>query len=499
MAKLYRCNTERAPGRQRLRTPVCIVEAVVNETQVHENKLPPVRPVALTRMQRRLLTGTAVVIGLIVLTAGAVRIWLPGDAAIAARLSAKFEQRTGVGLTIGSLHWGVRPLLVVNVSEVATLQKPPITVRRIDVQLSWSALLQRRVQIERIEVDGAVLPRDSVRAFRGRGDDLGHMPAGGFMAGIFKPAEVLVEHVRFQDVRWVDQRGLALAYDGLIDFDAGWRPRHAEVMRPGTAPPVKLTLDREAWAPAQPVGVGQVDHWRVEIDVGGGTWNGRSSLEAVADGKWRITAQLEPRNVNVTQLVEAFGRRSAVAGRLYGKTELHMEAADPGRLISTLHTRTPFFIKPATLLHFDLAKAVKTAGISRKGQTPLDELSGTLDTQATDDGTELRFTHLKARSGLLTASGSATVLNRKLSGEAAVDVIDGIVGVPFKISGTTEAPELSMTGAALTGAAIGTAVLPGVGTAIGARIGQQVERLFGGENKSKAPARSGATASPRAR
>jgi len=367
---------------------------------------------------------------------------------------------------------------------VATQQKQPITVRHIGVQLSWSALLQRRVQIVRIDVEGAVLPRASVREFRGRGDDLGRTPAGGFGAGIFTLADVPVEHVRFEDVRWVDQTGLALAYDGHIDFDAGWRPRHAEVMRSGTVPPVKLTLQHEAWTPQQ---TAEVDRWRVEIDAGGGTWSGRSVLEATEGGKWRITAQLEPRNVDVTQLVEAFGRRSAIAGRLYGKTELHMEAADPGKLISTLHTRTPFTIRPATLMRFDLAKAVRTAGASRNGQTSLDELGGTLDTQATDDGMQLRFTNLKARSGLLTASGNAIVLNRKLSGEVAVDLIDGVVGVPFKISGTTEAPELSLTGAALTGAAIGTAVLPGVGTAIGARIGQQVERLFGGKKKAGAP------------
>jgi hypothetical protein len=453
-------------------------------THVHEIRFPPVHLVALTRTQRRLATGAVAVLGLIVVAAGALRLWLPGDAEIAARLASEFEQRTGVGLTIGSLHWSVRPLPVVSVSEVTTQQKQPITVRRLSVQLSWSALLQRRVQIARIEIDGAVLPRASVREFRGRGDDLGRMPTGGFGAGIFTFADVPVEHVRFEDVRWVDQTGLALAYDGHVDFDAGWRPRHAEVVRPGTTPPVKLTLEHEAWTPAR---TAEVDRWRVEIDVGGGTWSGRSLLETMDGGKWRITAQLEPRNVDVTQLVEAFGRRSAIAGRLYGKTELHMEAADPGNLISTLHTRTPFTIKPATLLRFDLAKAVKTAGTQRDGQTPLDELGGTLDTQATDDGTQLRFTNLKARSGLLTASGNATVLNRKLSGEAAVDLVDGIVGVPFRISGTTEAPELSLTGAALTGAAIGTAVLPGVGTAIGARIGQQVERLFGGKKKPGAP------------
>jgi hypothetical protein len=79
------------------------------------------------------------------------------------------------------------------------------------------------------------------------------------------------------------------------------------------------------------------------------------------------------------------------------------------------------------------------------------------------------------------------VLNRRLDGEMAVDLVDGVVGVPIKLGGTLDAPELSLTGGALAGAAMGSAVLPGVGTAIGARIGQQLEKLFGSGERKPAP------------
>jgi len=88
---------------------------------------------------------------------------------------------------------------------------------------------------------------------------------------------------------------------------------------------------------------------------------------------------------------------------------------------------------------------------------------------------------------VLTASGNLKLFNRKLDGEIAVDLVDGVVGVPLKVGGSMSDPELSLTGAALTGAAIGSAVLPGVGTAIGARVGQQVEKLFGGDKPKPAP------------
>ena len=155
-----------------------------------------------------------------------------------------------------------------------------------------------------------------------------------------------------------------------------------------------------------------------------------------------------------------------------------------------MRTRTTFSVRPATLTGVDLAKTVLTAGTDRSGTTPLDELTGTLETQGTDDGIVLRYTNLKARSGVLTASGNLRFFNRKLDGELAVDIVDGVVGMPLKIGGTASNPEISLTGGALAGAAVGTAVLPGVGTAIGARVGQQVEKLFGADEpaqKKKAP------------
>jgi hypothetical protein len=284
----------------------------------------------------------------------------------------------------------------------------------------------------------------------------------------------------WRDVVWIDRRDIALAYDGEVVFDPEWRPRQARIERAGVSPPARLRLDREA---------GQ-DRWRTRIDVGGGTWNGVTRFETLAGGKLRVSAELEPRQIDIESLVQVFGRSSSVAGKVSGRSTLVAEAdkaQDLGALLRSLHTRTTFTVQPATLTKLDIAKAVTTAGISRGGRTALDELTGTLDTQGTDDGVVMQYSNLKARSGVLTASGKLRLFNRKMDGEVAVDLVDGVVGVPLKIGGTVSDPELSMTGAALTGAAIGSAVLPGVGTAIGARVGQQVEKLFGGDTEKKPP------------
>ncbi|GAA4343231.1 hypothetical protein GCM10023165_25500 [Variovorax defluvii] len=411
-------------------------------------------------------------IAVLLLLGGAWFAWrlLPSDEALAAQIEERFQKSTGIELRVGSASWSLRPAPVVVLGDIATGQDRPITVRRVVLRPRLDALWRRTVAIEAIEVEGAVLPYASVRAFRGRwqGGEV-----SGMLAGAWTLAEIPVERVRLRDVVWINRRDIALAYDADLRFDRGWRPREAELLRPGVSPTTRLRLERE----------GDEDRWRTLIDAGGGTWNGQAALETTESGRLRLSAQLEPRGVDVGDLVRAFGRRQVVAGRFDGHTEIRSEGDNVAELIRDVRTRTRFTMRPATLQGFDLSKV--TSGGVRGGQTVLDELTGTLETQNTVDGVRLRYAGLQARSGVLSASGSATVFNRRLNGELAIDLVDGVVGLPLKLAGTLDEPLLSMTGGALAGAAVGTAVLPGVGTAIGARVGQQIEKLFGDEKNNQ--------------
>ncbi|MCR6478861.1 hypothetical protein NU688_22070 [Variovorax sp. ZS18.2.2] len=431
---------------------------------------------------RRWLIGIAAVL---LLGIGAL-VWfvsarLPSDEEVAARISEGFEKRFGVGLKVGGAHWALLPTPVLVLSDIATDQPRPVTLRRVTAQLKLTELLHRVIAVDELEIESLVLPRESIRAFRGKGPK---PQEGGNVIALPAPwtlAPIPLELVRWRDVVWIDRRDIALAYDGEIAFDPQWRPRQARVERAGATPLARLRLDREA---------GQ-DRWRTRIDVGGGTWNGVTLFETAAGGKLRLSAELDPRQVDIEGLVQAFGRRTSVAGKVNGHSTLVAEADEAnelGALMRSMHTRTTFSVQPATLTRLDIAKAVSTVGISRGGTTPLDELTGTLDTQGTEDGIVMRYTNLKARSGVLTASGNLRLFNRKMEGDIAVDLVDGVVGVPLKIGGSVSDPEVSLTGGALAGAAVGSAVLPGVGTAIGARVGQQVEKLFGGGEPEKKPA-----------
>ncbi|WP_399685111.1 hypothetical protein [Xenophilus sp.] len=436
---------------------------------------------------RRVLRGLAVAAAAlaVLLLAGIALLaaWLPDDEALARRAAAEFERRFGVAVNVGGAHWALRPAPVIVFEQVATRQPQPITLRRLAAYPSWRAALSRRIELVRVEAEGLVLPRASVRAFRGREAAAGEAPAGGG----WTLAPVPVQRVVFRDATWIDRRGIALAYDGEVEFGTQWRPRRAVVERPGVTPPARLRLARQEERYDDSDGRGDMltERWRVDIDVGGGTWNGEATLTGPRQGRLRLQAALSPRGVDLEALVGAFGRRSAVSGRVDGETTLEAEGGRVGELVRSLHTRTRFTVRPATLRHFDLARTVRTAGRQREGQTVLDELTGVLDTRSTGDGVRLRYSGLKARSGVLGASGRVQVLNRRLSGDIAVDLVDGVVGMPLRLGGTLDAPQLSLSGGALAGAAAGNAVLPGAGAVIGARIGQQLEQWFDDDDEER--------------
>ena len=389
-------------------------------------------------------------------------VWLlPTDEDLAARLTAEAEQRLGVKVTIGSAHWALLPKPVVVVNDFRTQQAQPVVIRQLSAYPNARALLHRKLVYERIEIDDAVFPRNSVRAFHGKPD--ASAPDAG--------AGTLLKHFEFRNLTWISYSGIAVVYDGEIDFDPHWRPRHAELRRPGIKPAFTLTLTREADA----------DRWQTRIHVGGGTAHGNVALTTAANGAMHLSGQLAPHDIEVASAISSFNRRSPVGGKGSGPTVLSANGKSVGELVDSLHTRTTFSVNPATVLHFDLDKAISTRGKERDGQTALQELTGQLDTQNTDKGMRATYTGLNARAGKYTATGKATIYHRQIEANGNLYLVEGATGVPFTVSGPVDKPIASMPPGIFAGAAIGTAVLPGVGTSIGARIGGALGRLFKGD------------------
>jgi hypothetical protein len=212
-------------------------------------------------------------------------------------------------------------------------------------------------------------------------------------------------------------------------------------------------------------------------------------LKTTANGAMHLSGQLAPHDIEVASAVSSFNRRSPVGGKGSGQTVLSADGKSVGELARSLHTRTTFSINPATVLRFDLDKAISTRGKERDGQTALQELTGQLDTQNTDEGMRATYTGIKARAGKYTATGEATIYRRLIEASGNLYLVEGRTGVPFTVSGPVDKPTATMPPGVFAGAAIGTAVLPGIGTDIGASIGGALGRIFkGGAQQPIAPA-----------
>ncbi|SDP78481.1 hypothetical protein SAMN04489708_12663 [Paracidovorax cattleyae] len=430
-------------------------------------------PVRHGHALRWVLGGAAVLCAAGLAAAGALWWWLPDDEALARRLGDGAGDWLGVPVTVDRLQWQLLPMPRVVLHGVHTEQEAPISADRIVAEARWSDLLHRRLALSLLRLEGAAIPQLSLSQFKVRkAEEDG--PAG---FGPFTLADVPVAHAEWQGVRWIGRQGRDLAYGGSVDFDPGWRPRTGLLEREGASPPARLAIARE----------GGQDAWRADVTAGGRTEAGRLRLQQIGS-RYRITGEVDFSGVDVVGLMGAFERRSIVAGRASGHTDLIAEGADPAEAAQALQTRTRFTVDRAKLLTFDLEAAVRSAGREHGGTTQLDSLAGIVRTEADAGGTIVRYSDLKATSGALTATGDAVVQNRRVGGHAAVDLVDGIVGVPLEFGGTVSDPTLSLPPAALAGAAVGTAVAPGVGTALGARIGETVRRIFGGGEKQEPPA-----------
>jgi uncharacterized protein involved in outer membrane biogenesis len=409
-------------------------------------------------------------LAVLVLAGAALAWWLPSDEELAARVASSASEALGVPVTVGAIEWGLLPTPHVVLLDAATRQPQPLRLRRLEVRPRLWPLLSGRVELARVVLDGGHIEQRSLQG-------LGTAPSGQDRP--MRPGTLELGRVEFRELTWVSRTGVAAVFEGEADVEPGLRLARATVRRPGAQPAADIVITRDTAEPDS-----AVQDFRLQVRLGGGTADGRATVEIGGEGRLRLRGRLSPRGVELQAALGTFNRRSPVRGAVSGETTLDAEGANPLVLAQQLHTRTRFTMAPATLMRFDLDRAVRSLGREHQGQTAIEELTGQLDTQNTPDGIVMRFTDLKARAGAFTATGQARLANRRVSATAAVDLVDGLVGVPVSIEGPLGSLKVTVSKAPLVGAAVGTAVLPGIGTAIGAAIG----RMLGGAEAPAKPA-----------
>ena len=202
----------------------------------------------------------------------------------------------------------------------------------------------------------------------------------------------------------------------------------------------------------------------------------RGSLSWDSGWQWIFTAH--GTRLHLDPLLAAFDQHK-LDGRLDSSCKGKLAGATFTALLDQPRLRCSFTIVDGMLHNTDLEQAArlfKTTS-ARAGSTPFDRLSGQLTMQSGQS----RFSELKLTSSALEASGSVTVAaDERLSGElkAGLKNTGGMVSVPLTVTGVVGEPVIRPTASAMAGGAAGTVLLgPGVGTAVGVKVGEALGKM----------------------
>jgi hypothetical protein len=451
----------------------------------------------------KIILSAALALGfLLAVLLGAATWWLSGDG-LRTQLQSMATARLGVAVKLEKLSLSVWPLPSLALEGIEVQTQPPLLAERVALRPVWGSLLgvgglnggsQRQLEIRSLHLQGVSLPQrgwDQLQQSLSKKERSAHVPS------------------RVQPQK-------ALNVDAATESDSS-----SAIAVGVLAIPQQVTLERMVWqsAAGESLAVsGRLqasdarDQIELDLQIAGGTLRGPLRLmglnPASVAGKAKPSVQLRGELVTSGVDLSALpGMGARLSGRLQASTTLEAQAAQFALLGGMLQTRTQFNVSGAVIKGVDLARAVTTLGLSRGGETALQQLSGTLTTRSTGAPMQLSLTELQAKSNLLTASGAVNVGSaaspgapRGLSGKVSVDLTAGdgvmpgvgkamgaLVGIPLEISGTTAAPQVQPTRGAMIGGAIGSVMAPVIGTGAGAKLGDKAatklndlkERLFG--------------------
>ena len=400
-------------------------------------------------------------------------------------------------VSIKSITFSALPLPNLRIGRVTVGKTDDIKVETVKVIPDLFSLLSSTRVIKSIEIDSLVLTRnalDKIPVWSKPADAKAQAEQPPFRVRSIRLANALVRH---------DAASFG-PFDARVDLNEKGEPEDALITTTDGKLKVAVKPDKEkylvdisakSWKlPVGPAvqfdelivkGVATLkdaEFSQVSARLYGGTVNGKAS--AGWQKGLQLKGSLDVNQVELKSLVPLISPGTKVSGRLDAKPVFSAAAADANRLMDTLRLETPFNVRNGVLHGVDIKQAATsllrqdTSG----GETEFDHLSGRLNLA----GGTYRFTQLKIASGVLAAEGNVNISPKKeLSGRvtAQVKALGTTAGVPLHLAGTTQSPRLYPTGGTMAGAAIGTVLLPGVGTGLGAKAGQTIEKLFGSTQK----------------
>jgi uncharacterized protein involved in outer membrane biogenesis len=423
----------------------------------------------MTRALKWLVGIVLLLVLLLAVVAALLQRWV-GTEDFRGRVSQQVSTALGVPVQLGGITVDVWPLPAVGVDQVRIKSQPPLTLERIEARPVWAGLLQGRLEVATLVVRNAVVPELAVTAIAASLQKAQRNAAAKPKAETAGGMAFLPRRTLLEQVTWVPAKGASTTVDAQIHLDDDALPGSAKIdVVKGRFEGTKATLQRES------------DHWALKAHIGGGTVAGKLQVKPGAKGGSQMQGVFDTAGVEVS----AFTMPSrTLTGRLEAHTTLQSNFREPGAIMDSMQSQTKFTVHNAVVHGIDLAKAVKSVGLNRGGETQLDTLAGNVTT----NGRAVNVTNLVATSGALSANGNVAMApDKSLSGRVTVDLASaaagGAIGVPLAVGGTLDSPSVTLTKGALVGAAIGTMVAPGAGTGAGAKLGDKLgeglKGLFG--------------------
>ena len=216
---------------------------------------------------------------------------------------------------------------------------------------------------------------------------------------------------------------------------------------------------------------------RIEAQLYGGKLLGAAQADW---GKhWQLTGTAQLAGIELQPLQRALGKPTKLSGRLSADATFTTRAKTPAELHAALAVDGPFEVHGGVYQGVDLARAGKGSADGRAGEaTNFEELKGRLALR----GEHVKLDALCMRSPTLVAGGNVEIAaDRAVTGKLDISMAQtaGFLGVPVTLGGTTEQVTMSPSKGYLIGAAIGTVLMPGIGTSIGLALGGRLEGGFG--------------------
>jgi len=432
-----------------------------------------------------------IVLALLLAVAVAVPFFVTLDDYIP-RIEKEASARLKEPVTIKSIKFGMLPLPHVTVDGITVGTTGDVKLGKVTVTPDPFSLFSATKVIKSIELKSLVLTQKAI-------DKIPAWKADATTAAV-RQATVRIESIRLDDALFKLDKASFGPFDARVNLDSERRPVDALITtRDGklkaTIRPDKsnylIDATAKAWkSPAGPpiefdeliikgvATLDSADFSHISAKLYGGTVNGKAT--AAWQKGLQVKGNFDINQVELKSLVPLISPGTNMSGRFSAKPVFSASAADAGQLMNALHLETPFNVQNGILHGIDIQKAA-TSLIKQGatgGETHFEQLSGHL---VRDRGAH-QFTQLKISSGALAADGNVNIsAKQELSGRvnAQVKAVGTSASVPLNVAGTVHSPLLYPTGGTMAGAAIGTVLMPGVGTGLGMKAGQAIENLFG--------------------